>query len=58
VGVVGPDGRVIDFSKLKSWPSARYHQVEFDFFTRHNKPNEVVIGRLKPEFRYRVFEIQ
>lgn len=58
VGVVGPDGRVIDFTKLKSWPSARYHRVEFGFFMRHAAPEEVVIGRLRPEFRYRVLEIR
>jgi hypothetical protein len=58
VGVVGPDGRVIDFSKLKSWPRARYHEVEFDFFIRHNAPEEIVIARLRPGFRYRVFEIR
>jgi hypothetical protein len=58
VGVVGPDGRVIDFSKLKSWPRARYHQVDFDFFVQHNEPHEVVIRRLRPEFRYRVLEIE
>ena len=57
VGVVGPDGRVIDFSKLKSWPSARYHQVEFELFIRHNSRDEVIIGRLRPEFRYRLWEI-
>jgi len=58
VGVVGPDGRVIDFTKLKSWPSARYHRVEFDFFVRHTAPEEVVIGRLRPEFRYRMLEMR
>jgi hypothetical protein len=58
VGVVGPDGDVIDFSKLKSWPSARYHEVHFDFFIQHNDPEEVVISRLRPEFRYRVLEIR
>lgn len=57
VGVVGPDGRVIDYTKLKSWPRARYNRVDFEFFIRHNAPNEVVIGRLRPEFRYRVMEL-
>ncbi|MGI5820343.1 MAG: hypothetical protein ACOX9R_19825 [Armatimonadota bacterium] len=57
VGVVGPDGRVIDFSKLKSWPTARYHQVDFAVFIQHNTPEQVVIGRLRPEFRYRLMEI-
>jgi hypothetical protein len=57
IGLLGPDGRVIDFSKLKSWPTARYNQVDFDFFIQHNEPTQVTIGRLRPEFRYRVFEI-
>lgn len=58
IGVVGPDGRVIDFSKLKGWPSARYNRVDFEFFIQHNEPDEVTIGRLRPEFRYRVFEVE
>lgn len=57
VGVVGPNGGVIDFSKLISWPEARYQQTDFDFFVRHNRPEQVVIGRLRPEFRYRLSEI-
>ncbi|NLO05251.1 MAG: CHAP domain-containing protein [candidate division WS1 bacterium] len=57
VGVVGPDGRVLDFTKLRSWSVARYNQVEFDFFIRHNQPNQVIVSRLRPQFRYRVLEI-
>lgn len=57
VGVVGADGRVVDFSKLKSWPEARYGRHEFAWFIRHCAPDEVWIGRLRPEFRYRVIEI-
>ncbi|GEM_PF-5909498 len=58
VGVVGPNGRVLDFTKLKSWPTARYNEVEFEFFIQHNEPDEVAIGRLRPEFRYRLLEIR
>ncbi len=57
VGVIGPDGRVLDFTKLKSWPSARYTRTDFEWFIRHCAPEEVIIGRLRPEFRYRVLEI-
>ncbi len=58
VGVVGPNGRVLDFTKLKSWPEARYNEVALEFFIQHNEPDEVTIGRLRPEFRYRVLEIR
>ncbi|MGD9494700.1 MAG: hypothetical protein AB7Y46_00190 [Armatimonadota bacterium] len=58
VGVVGSDGHVLDFTKLRSWPQARYGHSEFAWFIRHNTPDEVRVGRLRPEFRYRVIEIQ
>ncbi len=57
VGVVGPDGRVIDFSKLRSWPRARYGRHDFAWFIRYNTPEQVRVGRLRPEYRYRVVEI-
>jgi len=57
VGVVGADGRVIDFSKLRSWPSARYGRHDFAWFIRHSTPEQVRVGRLRPEYRYRVVEI-
>ncbi len=57
-GVIGPEGRVIDFSKLKSWASARYHCISFERFIQHNAPDEVVIGRLRPEYRYRLVDIE
>jgi len=57
VGVIGPDGRVIDFSKLRSWPAARYGRHDFAWFIRHNRPEQVRVGRLRPEYRYRVVEI-
>jgi len=58
VGVMGADGRVVDFTKLKSWPEARYGRHEFAWFIRYCAPEEVWIGRLRPEFRYLVIEIR
>jgi hypothetical protein len=55
IGVVGPEGTVYDFTKLRSWRSARYGEHEFTWFVRHcAEPQEVIITRLRPEFRYRV----
>jgi len=55
VGVIGTDGKVYDFVKLKQWRQARYARNEFDWFVRHSRgPGEVIIGRLRPEYRYRV----
>jgi hypothetical protein len=52
VGIVGTDGLVYDFSKLKRWPEARYGTSEFSWFTRHCGDREVVIGRLKDVYRF------
>ena len=55
IGVVGSDGHVYDFVKLKSWSSARYGRNSFEWFTRHcPDPDEVIITRLRPEYRYRI----
>ena len=55
VGVVGPDGKVYDFTKLRRWSQARYGRNDFEWFVRHcPQPREVLIGRLKPSYRYRV----
>jgi len=58
VGVVATDGSVLDFTKLKIWPEARYGRSEFEWFIRHNTPKQVRVGRLRPEFRYRVIEMK
>lgn len=53
VGVIGPDGMVCDFVKLRSWPNARYGHTTVAFFTRHAPADgQVVIGRLKPQYRW------
>ncbi|MGC9317470.1 MAG: hypothetical protein ACP5KN_05470 [Armatimonadota bacterium] len=57
VGVVGPRGRVIDFCKLKSWSAARYGRHGLEWFIHNCGPDEVRIGRLRPQYRYRVLEI-
>ncbi|MEA3402273.1 MAG: hypothetical protein U9R79_13640 [Armatimonadota bacterium] len=58
VGVVGPEGSVMDFCKLKSWSAARYGRHDFEWFIRNCKADEVRIGRLRPQYRYRVLEIE
>lgn len=55
VGVVGADGHVYDFVKLRRWRQARYGRNDFHWFVRHSRhPQGVVIGRLKPEYRYQM----
>ncbi len=52
-GLVGDDGRVYDFTKLKRWSSPRYGRHRFEEFIRHSQaPGQVFISRLKPEYRY------
>jgi hypothetical protein len=52
VGVIGPEGQVIDFCKLKSWSKARYGRTDFEWFIHHNELKQVVISRLRPQYRY------
>ncbi|PIW13935.1 MAG: hypothetical protein COW34_08115 [Armatimonadetes bacterium CG17_big_fil_post_rev_8_21_14_2_50_66_6] len=55
VGVVGPEGCVYDFVKLKTWKRARYGRNAFAWFVRHSGgPNEVEVCRLKARYRYRI----
>lgn len=55
VGIVGTDGMVYDFVKLRRWSDARYGRSDFDWFVRHNpSPGQVVIRRLNAAYRYRV----
>ncbi len=55
VGVVGTDGCVYDFVKLRRWRAARYGRNPFEWFVRHSRtPGHVVTGRLKPEYRFRL----
>lgn len=55
VGVVGADGQVYDFVKLRRWRQARYGRHSFEWFVRHSRgPHQILIGRLKREYRYRV----
>ncbi len=57
VGIIGPDGFVYDFVKLRSWRTARYGRVKFEWFTRHSEPEQVYVSRLRPEYRYRLREV-
>lgn len=55
VGVVGADGYVYDFVKLKSWSRPRYGRNTFDWFIRHSQGGgQVRIWRLKAKYRYRI----
>lgn len=59
VGVIGSDGRVYDFEKLKSWRGPRYGRHSVDWFVRHaTGPKDIVISRLRPEYRYRLAAIR
>ncbi len=54
-GIVGTDGHVYDWTKLKSWGSDRYGRHSVEWFTRHSpNPKGVIVRRLKPQYRYRV----
>ncbi len=55
IGVMGSDGHVYDFIKLKSWSAARYGRNSFAWFVRHcPDPGEVIIFRLRPEYRFKI----
>lgn len=55
VGIIGSDGMVYDFVKLKSWTQARYGRHRVDWFVRHaQEPREICVTRLRPEYRYLV----
>jgi len=53
-GVVGSDGMVYDWTKLKIWPHARYGCHTVEWFTRNSPgPDEVQIWRLNALYRYK-----
>jgi hypothetical protein len=55
VGLVGPDGQVYDFTKLKRWNGPRYGRNSVDWFTRHSRgAKQVLVSRLHWKYRYRV----
>ncbi|MCC7492835.1 MAG: hypothetical protein IT204_10825 [Fimbriimonadaceae bacterium] len=54
-GLIGSDGQVYDFSKLKRWPTARYGRHPVAWFLRHSRGHhEVLLSRLHWRYRYRV----
>ena len=57
VGMVGPDGKVLDFVKLISWSQARYGCTEFEWFIHNCAPEQVYISRLCPEYRYLIADV-
>ena len=57
-GIVGTDGRVYDWTKLRSWSSDRYGRHTVAWFLRHSRDrNEVILRRLRPAYRYRIESI-
>ncbi len=58
IGLIGSDGMVYDFAKLRSWSQPRYGRNSFAWFVRYSPdPGEVLIGRLRPQYRYRITPI-
>ncbi len=54
-GIVGSDGLVRDFSKLRRWSSPRYGRHTLAEFTKHCKePRQVLVQRLHYLYRYRI----
>ena len=53
VGVVGTDGLVYDFVKLRRWRDARYGRHTPEWFVQHSTARRsVLIGRLRPQYDY------
>ncbi len=53
IGMLGPDGMVYDFVKLRRWSEARYGRNSLQWFVRQSRdPREVLLGRLRPQYRY------
>ncbi len=57
VGVVGPDGKVLDFVKLKVWSDARYGRSDLEWFIRNCTPDEVRVIRLRADYRYLIVDV-
>lgn len=58
VGVLGSDGMVYDFVKLRRWNGPRYGRHRFDWFVRHSpSTGQVILARLRPEYRYRLLPL-
>jgi len=52
-GIIGTDGMVYDWTKLKSWSGPRYGRYPIDWFLRYSHGrNEVIVRRLRPAYRY------
>ena len=55
VGIVGADGWVYDFSKLRRWRAPRYGRHEAAWFLQHSRGHhEALVERLHWRYRYRV----
>ncbi len=55
VGIIGADGMVYDWTKLRSWRQPRYGRNTVQWFVRHSTElGQVRIWRLHPAYRYLV----
>lgn len=55
VGVVGPEGMVYDFVKLRRWPEARYGCHSFEWFIQNSHgARQVIISRVAAKYRYKI----
>ncbi len=58
VGIIGSDGMVYDFVKLRRWSEARYGRTSFEWFVAHSSgPGEVTVARLRAAVRYRIVDV-
>jgi len=54
-GVVGPDGMVYDWTKLKRWRTHRYGRHSVAWFTQNARgAHEITVRRLLPQYRYMI----
>jgi hypothetical protein len=59
VGLVGTDGLVYDYVKLKSWRGPRYGRHTPAWFIRHSPGKlSVVVTRLRTEYAYRLKAVE
>jgi hypothetical protein len=57
-GIIGSDGMVYDFEKLKSWPQPRYGRHPVGWFVQNcPRHGQIIVARLRPEYRYYLQQI-
>jgi hypothetical protein len=54
-GIVGTDGMIYDWTKLKAWGTDRYGRHELQWFVSNSLgPGEVIVRRLRAVYRYMI----